>query len=94
MIDPNNWDTDVTDIVAHTFEIATLPVPHVAKASDNEFSYKGTRLPYTVNRVKTLGTPGNTLRSSYGVHIELQLNNAYDVILLDTMENITTSSQG
>lgn len=91
MILTSSWDTTVTDIVTHTFEVATLPTAHIAKIYDGENAPYGSRLPNTVNVVRTLGTPRSTLLSQYGVYAELILNNAYDVILLDTIQNVDTA---
>lgn len=90
MIDPSSWDTAITDIIPYTFNTAELPTPYIAKIYDKPDSESGESIPQVVNLVKTLGTPSNLIRATNGAYAEIQLNNAYDVILLDTILNTTT----
>jgi hypothetical protein len=62
-----------------------LPTPYVVKAYDNNKSAQGTTVPSILNLVKNVGSPTNLIKATNGAYVELQLNNVYDVILLDTI---------
>ena len=67
-----------------------LPTPYIAKIYDRTDSDVGISIPEIVNIVRTLGTPSNTVKATNGVYAEIQMNNAYDIILLDTIKNNVT----
>lgn len=90
MIAQSSWSISVTTTSSYVHKDAMLPTPYVAKIYDRTDSEVGTDVPQLVNLVKTIGTPSNELRATNGVYATIQLNNAYDVILLDTILNTTT----
>lgn len=90
MIAQSSWSISVTTTSSYTFSPAVLPTPYIAKIYDRPDSESGVTIPQIVNIVKTLGTPSNTIRATNSAYAEIQLNNAYDVILLDTILNTTT----
>lgn len=94
MIETSSWDTTVTDIVPYTWKTAALPTPYIAKLYDTIDSISGSVNPTIVNIVQKVGTPSDLLKVSgiHGVYAEIQLNNAYDVALLDTIYNMPTTT--
>lgn len=87
MIPTSSWRIGITTTSSYTYKEALLPTPYVATIADFENSDQGSSVPSIVNVVRTIGTPSNTLRITNGVYAEMKLNNAYDVILLDTIYN-------
>jgi hypothetical protein len=90
MIPTSSWDIGVVFTSSYTFFPASLPVPYVAKIYDRANSVSGVSVPEVINITKTLGTPSDELRATNGIYATIQLNDAYDVILLDTIKNTTT----
>jgi hypothetical protein len=90
MIPTSSWDVGVNVTSSYTYKSAILPTPYVAKIYDRVNSVSGVSVPEIINITRTLGTPTDELRATNGVYATIQLNNAYDVILLDTIKNTTT----
>lgn len=90
MIETSSWDVGVNITSSYLYKEAILPTPYVAKIYDRQDSESGVNVSQLVNVVKTIGTPSNELRATNGVYATIQLNNAYDVIVLDTILNTTT----
>lgn len=90
MIPTSSWDVTVNTTSSYLYKEAILPTPYIAKIYDKTDSDSGVAVPQLVNIVKTIGTPSNELRATNGVYATIELNNAYDVILLDTIQNTVT----
>lgn len=90
MIATSSWDVTVNITSSYLYKEAILPTPYIAKIYDRTDSDSGVNIPQLVNLVKTIGSPSNELLATNGVYASIQLNNAYDVILLDTILNTTT----
>jgi hypothetical protein len=90
MIATSSWDVGVTVTSSYVYKEAILPTPYIAKIYDRTDSDVGISIPEIVNIARTLGTPSNTVRATNGVYAEIQMNNAYDIILLDTIKNNVT----
>jgi hypothetical protein len=90
MIPTSSWATWINVTSSYEYKEAILPTPYVAKIYDRLDSNVGVNIPQLVNVVKKIGTPSNELLATNGVYASIQLNNAYDVILLDTILNTTT----
>lgn len=90
MIPTSSWATWVNITSSYQYKEAILPTPYTAKIYDRPDSDSGVSVPQLINVVKKIGTPSDELRATNGVYATIQLNNAYDVILLDTILNTTT----
>ncbi len=88
MIPTSSWKPNLNTTASYTYFDASLPTPYVAKIYDRANSVSGVSAPEIINITRTLGTPSDELRVTNGVYATIQLNNAYDVILLDTIRNI------
>lgn len=86
MILTSSWDVTVTDIVPYTFEPARLPRQYVGYAYDTVNSLSGDITGSVKSIVRTLGDTSTLIKGTCGAYVELRISNAYDVILLDTID--------
>lgn len=68
-----------------------LPTPYIAQIYDLPASLKGTNSQF-VGTFKTIGTPSSSVYTNRGVYADIRMNNAYDVILLDTLAPPTVTT--
>lgn len=92
MIDVNDWNTSSVNFTSsYTFKDTALPTPYKVVLYDNLFvSSSGVQRPDAVTYPKIIGTPYTSLRvrnkQSIGMYLDFTINNAYDVILIDTLD--------